>query len=353
MKETNNTRRLALEASAEECRSERFASMCECTEVKIEGKASEEAALVYTLLAYTADGKEFTVYEKPITPSGDGKIAFVHEFDPVSLAVYQGSKEYCVRIRDRGQGSFGLHVSVTENMQIAEGIKAVAKRRHQTARTPHPLGKVLFVGNSILLGMELNYGMCASSPEHDYAYHVTREIQKTSPDCQFFKFYGSFIEHAESIEAFENVYGVENNQYTGKPFCESLTEDLDLVILQLTDNVNTEKKLETFSVTAELLLQRIRQKCPHAVILWAYGWFHKRAFFPRLLELCEQYGVEQADLRGCRTQSNEAVSGQQYLSKNGEKKTVSDTWITHPGDGGMRAIADKIIEVLREAAVLP
>ena len=330
-------------------RTERFRSLCACVELTVKGKAEANASVVYSLLGYTEGGKELVIYEKTLPVNGDGAFGYVHEFDPVSLAVYQNAVEFCARVKC--EGSHGFHILLSENEQVATASQSLRKARKKCG--PKKISNVLFIGNSILLGMELQYGMCASSPKNDYAYHVTQALLAANPDCRFEKVYGSMLEHAECMEDFEEVFYREPNKKTGKPIVESLTEELDLIILQMTDNVNTEKKTETFSKTAEILLQTIRARCPHATVIWAFGWFHKRAFFPRLVELCEQYDVECADLRDLRFKANEAVSGMTYESMDGTQKVVSDTCITHPGDSGMKAIADRIVSVLKETALLP
>ena len=327
-----------------------FSSLCESCTLCVRAQTIASQALTYTLVGLNQKGESFVVYQKDFAADGAGEARLLHEFDPVSLAVYQDAVAFFVRI-DGESGE--LAVTLTENEQIAMQLQAVKARRQRPKQKKGPLGHVLFVGNSILLGMEGRYGMCASSPEHDYAHHVTSAIRAVYPDCRFSKLYASPIEHAECEEDFENVFFKTPNELTHVPTCESFTPDLDLIILQMTDNINTEKKVATFWQTADRLLAYIKEKCPNATVVWAYGWFHKSAIFSRLLELCEQYDVEQADLRGCRCKANEAMSGHRYLSADGTIKTARDTWITHPGDDGMRAIADCILTTLREAAVLP
>ena len=347
--EENKNRRLNLIPTEDGTTyTERFRSLCECVELTVKGCAEVGASIVYSLFGYTEDGKEVAIYERTLTANEDGLFAYVHEFDPVSLAVYQKTVEYSARVRC--EVSHGVQILLTENEQIATASQALRKVRKK--RGPKALKNVLFVGNSILLGMESRYGMCASAPDRDYAYHVTQAISAQNPDCNFYKAHGGPLEHAESMEAFEDAFWVAPNLCTQKPFAESLSPDLDLIILQITDNVNTEKKTETFSVTAEILLKTIRERCPNATVIWAFGWFHKRAFFPRLMELCEQYDVECADLRELRFKANEAASGMLYECADGTKKVAANTWITHPGDNGMKAIADKIISVLKETALL-
>ena len=194
--------------------------------------------------------------------------------------------------------------------------------------------------------------MCASSPKKDYFYLVSEEIRKSNPDCKFFKLHGSGLEHSESVEEFEEVFYQRPNIYTGRPVADSLTPDLDLIILQITDNVNTEKKYQTFHHTSELLLSRIRECCPHAEIFWVYGWYYKRAIQQKLLEVCDRFDVEKIDIRAFHYKTNEAQPGMLFESKDGTQKPAMELWLSHPGDKGMQAIADQIISALKETQLL-
>lgn len=327
-------------------RSERFTSVCECVELTVKGRAAGENAPLYSLFAYNGAGEEILIFEKKPPLSEDGAFCYVHEIDPVSLAVYQNAVSFDVRVWNAV--SEGVTVAFVEDFQEAVASRAAVRKK----RGPHPLSHVLLIGNSLLLGMENRYGMCSSSPRNDYAYYVSEAIRAKYPDCVIDKMHGSGMEHCESVEAFEAVYHTNPNGYTGRPVCESLVEDLDLIVVQLMDNVNTEKKVEAFHTWAELFLERVRARCPKAEIVWVYGWYHKRAVYPRLMELCKKYDVECVDLRPLRYRANEAESGMLYESADGTMKVASDLWITHPGDGGMRMIGDKIIEALRETEIL-
>lgn len=329
-----------------------FRSACADIELCICGISKGNSVPCYRLLGYDEGQNEILIFEKVFSVKEDGSFSYVHSFDPVSLAVYQNSVSFRVCILSMNEISdFTLTKLDLNELEQDTNIEGTNKTRKK--RGPHALKNVLFVGNSILLGMENIYGMCASSPKKDYAYLVSEEIKKAYPDCKFFKLHGSGMEHSESLEAFEDVFYKSPNVYTGHPVIDSLTPDLDLIILQITDNVNTEKKTETFHKTAELLLQRIRERCPHAELLWVYGWYYKRALNERLLELIEQYDVEPVDLRPFRYKANEAMRGMLYESADGSMKAAKELWLTHPGDNGMKAIADKIISVLKDTALLP
>ena len=216
-----------------------FSSLCESCTLCVRAQTDPNRALTYTLVGLNQKGESFVVYQKDFTADGAGEAKLLHEFDPVSLAVYQDAVAFWVCI----DGACGaLTVTLTENEQIAVGLQAAKARRNRPKQKKGPLGHVLFVGNSIVFGMEGRYGMCASSPEHDYVYHVSKAISEQYPDCRFSKLYASPIEHAESLEEFRQVFYELPGDFIDAPACKSFTPDLDLIILQMTDNVNTEKK---------------------------------------------------------------------------------------------------------------
>ena len=63
-------------------------------------------------------------------------------------------------------------------------------------------------------------------------------------------------------------------------------------------------------------------------------------------QACEKWSIQTINISSLHIKANEGVSGQTYVTANGTTAVVPDTWITHPGDNGMQAIADKIIEAL-------
>lgn len=320
-------------------------------EILIKGHATADMPS-YMLLAYDANQTEIVISEKFFAPTDDGSFYHLYHFDPTSLAVYQNAVSFRVRVMPPASGTeFNVSkLELVEYEQSADNVAPIAEPRK--IRGPKELKNVLFVGNSILLGIENRYGLCASAPDRDYAYHVSEEIKKHSPACQFHKVHGSAIEHSESVDDFEAAFYTTPNIHTNRPFVESLTPDLDLIILQITDNVNTEKKVETFYTTAELLLKRIRERCPHAVILWAHGWYYKKPLYPFLTDLLSRYDVESVDLHPIRFRANEAPHGATYLSADGTVKTAKDLWISHPGDSGMAAIASLMIQALRDTKLI-
>jgi hypothetical protein len=332
---------------SEEFNSRLFRSTVANAELKIKG-ICHSGKPIYCLYSYDEAQNESLLCEKILTVNPDGTFSYIHSFDPTSLAVYQNATCFCARLT-------GIEDSEILNIELREYEQEATEQtepKPRRVRGPKPLRNVLFIGNSLLLGLECRYGMCSSSPRNDYFYHVSQAISAEFPDCTFHKLHGSPIEHAETPEAFEEAFYKTENFYTKRPFVESLTPDLDLIILQISDNVNTDAKIETFHKTAPLLLERMRKLCPHAEIVWVYGWYHKRQLNALLSRLFEDYDVEPADIRPLRYRANEAPHGQLYESIDGTKKVASDLWITHPGDNGMRMIGEMIVSILKETKLL-
>ncbi len=316
---------------------------------------SPQAELFYS----TAEGSLRLFDTYPAVTSG-GSCSCKFSFDPVSMGIYQKALSFRIVVRDFSQvAHFSLEERSDTTQEVLPSTSAVftdaagnklvpvlqADRLTKLCVSTLPR-KVLFVGNSILMGMHGAYGMCASSPKHDYCYHVQQAIRSRNPDCVFSKLYGSLFEHATCREEFEAWWGTDPNGHTGKPARDSFTEDLDLIILQLGDNVGYGKKLANFLVCAPLLLERIKVLCPRARILWVHGWFNSPLSAPPICRFCEQWQVEQINVLSERSLESQSFSGAPYRTPDGTITTVKDTWITHPGDLGMRRIADRIIEAL-------
>lgn len=325
-------------------RSEKFSSLENILQINLKGYCSSGFWMLY---GYTEAGEEKILRCEAIS----GDIDIKHSFDPVSYGVYEGAVSFSVAIEgDCRVDSFSLEVPELTHIENGEikaqfsGDKVRILGGEGETWIPTTPKKVLFVGNSILLGMYSSYGMCATDAQHDYAYIVTQEILKRSPECKFSKLHGSNFEHSDSKEAFENWWLHEANEATGRPACESFDEDLDLVILQLMDNVNTLEKVAAFPENATRLIESIRARSPRARIIWVYGWYGSDRTFSLAHEACKKHQVETINVASAHNRENEAYSGQVSIHPNGNAIVVKDIWISHPGNSGMAEIARRIIE---------
>ena len=326
-------------------KSETFSSLEDKLKIRVSGYAEGGK---FSLVGFTENGDEKTIYEKEI----EGNFDLTYEFDPVSLAIYSELVKFGAKIS--GECHIDLwstkkvedtHDAIFDNENVIKnGLVPVKQENGEEILVSVIPKKVLFVGNSILLGMFSSYGMCATDKYHDYAYLTEQKILELSPDCTFSRLYASPFEHSESREAFDEWFYNFINPTTQKESYKSFDRDLDLIVFQLMDNVNTPEKTEAFKKNMPELLSRVKKLSPKARIIWVYGWFMKREIVDFIKESCAKWTRETLDISSTRTKENEAISGQTSISPDGEKITVKDTWITHPGDGGMAAIADLMIK---------
>lgn len=326
-----------------------------CVEATGSGQGPLPCAKLY---CNTADGGS-QLYETYPAEAADGLYRCSFFFDPINLQIYRNAISFCIVFRDFSDiihfSAEECTDSATEALDVVSHVFTDAEGNHrvpvlQADRTTQVTVStvprhVLFVGNSILLGMHGAYGMCASSPRHDYFYYVQQAILAHSPDCCFSKLHGSMFEHSASREEFEDWWASAPNSHTGKPAKESFTADLDLIILQLGDNVGTQA-LANFLHCTPILLERIKTLCPRARVLWVHGWFNSPLTTPPITRFCEEWRLERVDVLCARAPESQSFSGATYEAANGSVATVKDIWVTHPGNLGMRLIADRIIETL-------
>lgn len=354
----------------------RFRSLAESVHLKLCGEIKGGGAVNYAVYAYDGQEREQVVYEQSVCPAGEKSFAVSYRFDPICLAVYQHAVSFRVAVfAESEQAEFSLdrlslEEEVSNNSSTQEGTdedrggslvesagsvvtlengeKGVVVFSGNGERRIVPLvpKKVLFVGNSLLLGMFQSYGMCSSAPDKDYASYVQWEICKYNPHCVFTKLMGSGFEMAESLEAFEAWFWREPVCNTKRPAKDSFTGDLDLILIQLTDNVNTDQRIAAFEKTADLLMERIRERSPNARIIWIHGWYNKYNTCDTLAALCRRWGLERIDISDLHRKENEAAIGQLCENENGNRVPAEDAWITHPGDAGMQKIAARIIQRL-------
>ncbi len=266
------------------------------------------------------------------------------------LSIYANDLEGIIRNIDKRLSAIEYKaVSRDDNILTSpSGKKFMAKVDDDGVISCIPLvpNKVLFMGNSILLGMCGSYGMCATSPEKDYFHYVSKTISEKNPKAEFFRVHGSQFEHLESAEDFDELWNTTPNNYTKRPLCESFTPDLDLIIIQLLENVNTEEKLRAFTKNVEKFLTNVKKASPKARILWFNSWWRNVKRSAILESACKRHGVKCISISDLYSKDTIGHPGQMYLSTDGTLLEAKDGWLTNPGDEGMKAIADRMIDAL-------
>ena len=354
----------ALTKSGNAYLSEGFVSIADTVRVRAAGKGCCGSL---TLFAFDKAGEQFEIKTQELTFEGES-FTVKYEFDPASLAVYRGADSFKVELRSRCEltvTEFSVCEEMTEpSEEWADSLNALTTTedgkpgvyvttvdggRIVVPRVPK---KVLFIGNSLVFGMcHGKYGMCASAPDKDYFHYVSTYIKKFSPDCVFTKLYGSYLEHSENMEMFDDWYyrdamkqfTVEDNFISAE---DMLDPELDLVILQMGDNVNTDEKMETFKKAIFLFIERIKGRCPNARIIFVHSWYGIWKTGSTIKRACEEWNIERVNISCLHTIDTEAREQKTYLGSDGEQHEVSERWISHPGDLGMKRIAERIIDRL-------
>lgn len=198
---------------------------------------------------------------------------------------------------------------------------------------------VLYIGNSLLLGFG-DFGMAASNPQSDYYTYVNSYLTSKGVTVNPSRVSGSSWEACTSY-ADQNAWITANLE-------SAVSSDLDLVIVQLGDNVNTSAKKAVFEQGSENLLRYIRSHAPNARVAWVYAWYASPDLQRQVIESCKNTGCVAIDITTLKDVSgNQSYVGATYTDSQGVEHTIDSSGVaSHPSSQGMRAVADKIIEAL-------
>lgn len=195
--------------------------------------------------------------------------------------------------------------------------------------------KALFVGNSLLVGFG-TFGMCASDANNDYYALATAYLTGQNAVFTAGKAGGTALEAAEDTAAFDAAFSA----IAGKT-----TADLDLIVVQLGDNVNTEAKRAYFRQEgAKRLLQALRAASPRARVVWMAAWYSADETRTAIRDACADTGCLFVDISDLATDANKAAVGDTITYPGGSTSTVESSGVaSHPGNAGMKAIANRLL----------
>lgn len=139
--------------------------------------------------------------------------------------------------------------------------------------------KVLFLGNSLLLGFD-TFGMAAEDSNHDYYYYIMKKLTELNSNIYSVK---------NEIYSFERcISNAEVNFYIYDILSSLLTNDLDLVIIQAGDNVATDEQLKCFRDSCEYLIKYIKEHTDNAYVVWVGEWFSSKERQLIIADACEK-----------------------------------------------------------------
>lgn len=197
--------------------------------------------------------------------------------------------------------------------------------------------RVLFLGNSITrhgpnpkIGWTGDWGMAASAPEKDFVHLVTTGLTASS---------GNAPETlVKNIATFERAYDTFDLEVGLK---DAFDFGADLVIVAIGENVPALKSADEkarFAARMKKLLRRLQAKGHPRIVVRSCFW-PNAAKDEALAEASRDAGGEFVDIGDLgRDESNKASAERDF-----EHKGVA----AHPGDKGMRGIADAILKTVR------
>ena len=209
----------------------------------------------------------------------------------------------------------------------------------QLTIVPAIASKILYIGNSLLLGFD-TFGMAASDSSNDYYAYVNQYLTSKGATLTADKLRGSDWESKTSY--------ADQNTWMQSYLLPKLNSGLELVIVQLGDNVNTAEKQAVFAQGAINLLTYIRQHAPLARIAWVGAWYTTPTRQRQMAEACKQCGATFVDISLLPDiEGNRNHIGATYTDDNGVVHEITSSGVaSHPSSQGMRAVADAIINAL-------
>lgn len=291
-------------------------------------------------------------------------------------AVYEGYNEYYVWLMSGEQGSINFtnfkfyYSDITETSIYAENfndiIKNIDSKFGSTISSENDLlylqapnkkyllqandngnlqlidvipNKTLFIGNSLLIGNhhgDYAFGMCATDINNDYYHHITQYILNKKSNATFDKLSGTVFEGATT----QNVV----TDFLNNTLLPKLNNDLQLVIVQLGDNVNTPERVSMFNSSCLQLLQFIRTHAPNSRVVFVGEWYSSAQKQTIISNACKNSGCQFVDISMLNVAENQSSIGTTITFPDGYKTTVESSGVaSHPGNVGFRKIADKII----------
>ena len=190
----------------------------------------------------------------------------------------------------------------------------------------------LAIGNSITLIEAFGRGICSTRPDNDYFGIVKAHLETKYPDVDAFRV---------NVVPWEKKSSNRSTRlYLIDPY---LSPALDLVTVQLGENVYD---TTTYQEDLAGMIRHIRDICPNTQIILIDDFWEQEISDLRKAAAAET-GTAFADLSEIRGKAEyQSKEGTVFQLPDGSTETVSKAAETHPGDAGMKYIADQIIRLL-------
>jgi len=226
----------------------------------------------------------------------------------------------------------------TATLMILLGHLAVAAEPAKPKLGELPVSRILYLGNSITLhapaphiGWTGNWGMAASAKEKDYVHLLTADIAKTAktqPETM-----------VRNIADFERGHAMYDIAEQLKP---ELDFHADLIILAIGENVAesaSDESRDTYRAAFSKLIDELKSHGSPTI-------FVRSSFWPNpakdeiMRDVAEKAGATFVDIS--------KLGRDEVNAARAERKFEHDGVAGHPGDKGMRAIADALFADIKK-----
>jgi hypothetical protein len=194
----------------------------------------------------------------------------------------------------------------------------------------------LIIGNSITRHSIApfwwgNWGMAASTREKDFVHVLVSRLRSRNPKMDF------SILQAANWERNHNTFQLSSydSLFINKP---------DLVIIRLGENV---KEMQGFEQSYLRFIQYIKEKSPAARIVASGNFWTNEAKDLAIINAAKTAGILFIPLSELDIRENKSAIGAIVTGDDGMQHTVDHNGVAnHPGDEGMKQIAEKIYQHL-------
>lgn len=191
--------------------------------------------------------------------------------------------------------------------------------------------KVMFVGNSITLhgvlpeiGWHWAHGMAASSADRDYVHLIEKEILKKQPDASFC---------VCQVASWERDYHIGNEKLDLYKAARDF--GADIIIMRFVENCPRDNaKLELFKRQYNTLLEYLNKSVTAKIVITNSFW--STVFDSAIEEYAKEKNYPFVSLNDLGEDESMMAIG---LFEH-------DGVAHHPGDKGMQAIADRIVDCM-------
>lgn len=236
-----------------------------------------------------------------------------------------------------GDHTENIHYISTGYIQMDKNTVSAAQQLKQIGPVsflnPNGKGKrVMFVGNSITLhskkadiGWYGDWGMAASSKENDYVHLLMSAICEKDPDCTF-----CICQVAEWEQQYKKGKSLHNMFENARDF------NANIIVMRFVENCpNHDFDKQVFKTETGALLKYLNPSKNAKIILTTGFWRHPAD--AAIAELAEELNLPLVKLGD--------------LGEKEEMKAIGlfehSGVANHPGDLGMKNIADRIFEILK------